>query len=105
MEVIGTKKLHLVPVGNVSFSFKKRKDKLYIGEIDIKHETLVNITPEVEKALHKLMKAEKSELLTDGNYFYTTTGESITQIAHPTFYPLLSEAKKNKAFLESIFGE
>jgi len=104
MKFTGTKKFNLIPIGNINFSFKKRKGKLWVGEMYIKHDTSVTIDKETEKALHKLMKAEKTELLTDGTDFFTTTGEKITQIDHSSFRGLL-EAEENKLKIHNLrFG-
>jgi hypothetical protein len=98
------KTLNLIPIGNINFSFSKRKGKLWVGELNIHHNTHVDIDKETEKALHKLMKAEKTEVLTDGSDFYTTTGEKITQIDHPSFRGLL-EAEENKLKIHNLrFG-
>ena len=90
------KTFDLITIGNVSFSFSfsKRKGKLWVGEMNIIHNTKVDIDKETEKALHKEMKRDKTDLLTDGTAFFTTTGESITEISHSSFRALL-DAEEN----------
>ena len=98
------KTFNLITIGNINFSFTKRKGKLWIGELNIHHNTDVDIDKETEKALHKMMKAEKTEVLTDGSDFFTTRGEKITQIDHPSFRPLLT-AEENKMKIHNLrFG-
>ena len=91
MRIEAIKTLNLIPIGKIRFSFTKRKDRLWIGEVSILQETNLKISPETEKALIKLMKAEGSELLTDGRKFYTTRGTLITQLEHPSFEALFNE--------------
>jgi hypothetical protein len=99
------KTLNLIPIGNINFSFnKQRKGKLYVGDIHILHNTSVDIDKETEKALHKLMKEHKTEVLTDGCDFFTTTGEKVTRIEHPSFNSLLS-LEENKMKIHNLrFG-
>lgn len=86
MEIVATKKLNLKPTGQVRFSWRKRKGCVWIGEINIMHETSLTIEEETYKALIKEMKKAKTDLLTDGKNFYTTTGgDKITQIKHHDF--------------------
>jgi hypothetical protein len=88
--------LNLMLIGKIRFRFNKRFKhdghtmNVLVSEINTMHETSRNITPETEKMLHKLMKQNKTELLTDGHDFFTTTGEKITQIKHPSFDSLKS---------------
>jgi len=91
--------LNLIPIGKVSFKWRKNfprnteRQNVYIGEVHIMCETDRNITKETFDALMGLMKKAKSDLLTDGRDFYTTRGEVITQIAHGGFYSILEMAK------------
>jgi len=97
MKITGTKTYDLLPIGNVRFThIENVKDGrnpkfMWIGDITIMHETKVNIADGEEKALFTCMN--KSDLLTDGKRFYTTTGKSITQIAHDRFMDILEEEK------------
>jgi len=89
--------INLIPIGNVSFTFTKRKSTntrtyIYVGEINILDETDRNISKETYKSLMKLMK--QSDLLTDGHNFFTTRGEKITQIKHGGFDSFLNIHKK-----------
>jgi hypothetical protein len=86
MRITGTKTYDLLPIGNVRFThIENVKDGrnpkfMWIGDITIMHET-------------KVTCMNKSDLLTDGKRFYTTTGKSITQIAHDRFMEILEEEK------------
>lgn len=87
--------LNLIPVGDINFKFKKNSrakgTNIYIGEINIMCETDRKITPETTKAVMKMMKKAGSDLLTDGRDFFTTRGEVITQINHPSFNNILED--------------
>jgi|TARA_R110000868_G_scaffold38450_4_gene134535 hypothetical protein len=99
MKIIGTKTFNLLPIGNLIFTFNRNvmgsgnPKFMWVGEVTIMHETKVNISDDDEKALFKLM-GKKSALLTDGKNFYTTTGKSITQIAHTRFIEILDAEKE-----------
>lgn len=86
--------LNLITIGQVRFRWNKKFKRtgnthnVLISEMHIMCETDRNITPETEKAIHKMMKANKSELLTDGHDFYTTRGTKITQVKHGSFESL-----------------
>jgi hypothetical protein len=102
MKIIATKKLNLIPIGNVQFSFTKRKGKLYIGELNILSDTDVDITEEQEKAMYKEMKAKKTDLWTDGHNFFTTRGPKITQVKHHSFEAIKADYKKE--IFELLYG-
>ncbi len=72
-------------VPNKGISWKKRKDKIWIGSIVI-HNNINDVWPLTEdqkKELIKLMKNEKTDVLTDGKYFYTTVNSGLVRIEHP----------------------
>ena len=85
---------NLITIGQVRFRWNKkfRHDghtmNILVADMTTHCETDRNITPETEKALHKMMKKNKSELLTDGHHFYTTTGTKLTRVSHPSFAQL-----------------
>ena len=90
--------LNLIPIGDINFKFKKNSrakgTNIYIGELHIMDNTDRKITPETTKAVMKMMKKAGSDLLTDGRNFFTTRGEVITQIDHPTFNTILEDNKE-----------
>lgn len=89
MEVILTKKLNLYPIGDVVFVWDKksrRKGKrILVSDVTILTETRLSIDVETEKKLIKSMKEAKTDLLTDGEKFYTTFGGAIQEIKHNWF--------------------
>lgn len=89
MEIILTKKINLEPIGDIAFVWdnkSRRKGKrILIRDIHILHETMLSIDADSEKALMKWMKQRKTDLLTDGQKFYTTFGSVIKEIKHPQF--------------------
>lgn len=110
MKFTGYKNFNLIPIGNVSFSFKRKtkvngtKVTISVSELHILHDTDVNIDKETEKALMKEMKTAKSDLLTDGTDFFTTRGNKITQIKHHLFYTILNDAEYKQKIHELRFG-
>jgi|SRR6478609_7610319 len=103
MKIIATKHLDLFPIGDIAFTFKKnsrRKGKrIWIGDVNILHDTEVEITLAEEKAL---LKMSKSDLFTDGEKFYTTFGPRIMQIKHPQFQLELDMYNEEKKLENSL---
>lgn len=91
--------MNLIPIGRVRFTFSKnfRRNSetqyIHVNDLHILCETDRFISPETEKAVMKMMKTAKSDLLTDGRDFYTTRGNKITQIKHGSFHSILSMHK------------
>ncbi len=90
MRFTATKVFSLSVIGDIRFRFKNRKYRgeqkdIWIGEVDIHHNTKMSIDGETYKALLKEMKVKKSDLLTDGRNFYTTLDSEIVMIDHPQF--------------------
>jgi hypothetical protein len=110
MKFTGTKNFNLIPIGNISFSFDKRTkigEKqiiLNVNEVSILHNTSVKIDAETEKLLHGEMKKHKTDLLTDGDDFFTTTGGKITEIRHRFFSDFLTDEKYKEQIFKLKFG-
>jgi hypothetical protein len=86
-----TQKFLLIPIGNIKFSFKRRKNCLYVGDVNIYHNESMTMDKDTFKMVMKAMKDNKTDILTNGTEFFTRTGESsITRIEHPHFYSLLT---------------
>jgi len=90
MRFTATKIFSIEPIGNISFIFNnksRRKGKrILINDVTIHHNTKMTLDDETYKSLMKFMKERKSDLLTDGTNFYTTTAyQHIVMIAHPQF--------------------
>jgi hypothetical protein len=85
-----TKKYSLKPYGKFRIKFNKPKvvkpNHILLMELTIKHETGMPMSPEQEKEVVKLMKKNKTDILTDGMNFYTRVGDDLTEIYHVRLY-------------------
>jgi hypothetical protein len=90
MEFTATKKFNLYPIGDIAFVFdskSRRKGKrIRVSDVSIFSETQMSIDTVTAKALDKAMREKGSDLLTDGNRFYTIFGGRIGEIDHEQFY-------------------
>lgn len=87
MKLTVKKSFEFKPVPNRGISFKKVKDKIWIGEITI-HNEPENVYPitEIQRTqLKKFMIKKKTDVLTDGRFFYTTVNAGLVKIEHPEF--------------------
>jgi hypothetical protein len=86
--------LNLKPIEKkIRFTWTRRKGRkpeytyIWIADIHFKNEQ--KISKEEMKALIKIMKDGQTDVLTDGNKFYTCTGlgdfSYIKEISHPAF--------------------
>jgi hypothetical protein len=105
-EATKTKKFNLIPIGNLNFSFKRRANRLYVGDVTFYHNENMTMDEPTFKALMKSLKANKTDILTNGTEFFTRTGErEITRIEHPQFYSLLDMDDEIKAKIKHLrFG-
>ena len=87
MNLTVTKSFDFKPVPTKGISFKKRKDKIWIGSITFHNEpeNTYPISDTQRKELIKFMRKEKTDVLTDGKYFYTTVNAGLVKIEHPEF--------------------
>ena len=75
-----------------------------LDELSIDHQTSMPFTEEQEKEIIKFMKANKTDILTDGGYlgFYTRAGGgefgSLCHVAHPK----LVAYRENEAFRQEV---
>ncbi len=101
-----SRKYLLIPIGNIKFSFKRRANYCYIGDVSIYHNESMTMDEPTFKAVMKSLKANKTDLLTNGTEFFTRTGErEITRISHPQFYSLLTMDDEIKAKIHHLrFG-
>jgi hypothetical protein len=85
-----TRNYKLEPYGH--FVFKWRKDlvkkpnHIAISELTIKHDTAMPMTKEQDKEVVRMMKKNKTDVLTDGNKFYTRSNEDLVEIYHVRLY-------------------
>lgn len=101
-----TQKYHLMPIGDLRFSFKRRKNFLYVGDVSFYHNENMQMDEPTFKKVMKSMKENKTDILTNGTEFFTRTGErTITRISHPQFYSLLDMTDEIKAKIHHLkFG-
>ena len=101
-----SKKYLLIPIGKINFSFKRRKNTLYIGDVKFFHDENMTMDEPTFKEVMKSMKKNKTDILTNGTEFFTRTGErEITRISHPYFYSLLDMDDEIKTKIKHLrFG-
>lgn len=92
----------LEPFGNFCFKWKKPKNpkpnKIWIGELTINHDAGMPMTPEQEKMVVYLMKKNKTNVLTDGNIYYTRAGHNLVEIKHGFFDQTMSNIRTMNLF-------
>jgi hypothetical protein len=101
-----SKKYLLIPIGKLRFSFKRRKNMLYVGDVTFFHNENMTMDEPTFKSVMKSMKTNKTDILTNGTEFFTRTGErEITRISHPFFYTLLDMDNEIKSKIHHLrFG-
>ena len=86
MQIIITKTFDLNPFPCKGISWTKRKNKIYVGDItfhNLPHQVW-HVTKEQAKQLIKMMVQAKTDMLTDGEYFYTVIdNKHLVRIEHP----------------------
>ena len=102
MTLVKTREYKLQPYGKFALKFKTKKNYLPniipLFELDILHETSYPLTSEQEKVVIKLMKKTKTDVLTDGEKYYTRTNGGITEISHTK----LHKYKYDESFKELV---
>jgi hypothetical protein len=86
-----TRNYKLEPYGKFSFKWSTprgglKPNQILISELDIKHDTGMPLTKEQEETLVKEMLKFKTNVLTDGDKFYTRVGDDLTEIYHVRLY-------------------
>ena len=101
-----SKKYLLIPIGKINFSFKRRKNTLYIGDVKFFPDEDMTMDEPTFKEVMKSMKKNKTDILTNGTEFFTRTGErEITRISHPYLYSLLDMDDEIKTKIKHLrFG-
>ena len=88
MELTLTKTIEykLEPYGKFCFKWKgsevKKPHHIWIAELTIKHDTGMPMSKEQDKAVVKFMKLNKTDVLTDGDNFYTRSNDDLVEIWH-----------------------
>jgi len=108
LTLIKTQTFKLEPYGKFSISMARSPRRLPhiipLRELDIDHDTSMPFTEQQEKDIIKLMKTNKTDILTDGSYFgfYTRAGggkfASLCHVRHPK----LIAYRENEAFRQEI---
>jgi len=92
------KQYELKPYGKFVLKWKIRghetPNQIAISEVDLDHGEAMPMTESQEKAVVKMMKQFKTDILTDGNKFFTRTNSGLTPIWHKK----LSMYKSDEAF-------
>lgn len=99
MTLIKTRKYNLLPFGKFVIKSKTRQGHLPniipLDELTIRHDTSMPMTKEQDALVVKLMKKNKTDILSDNGYdFYTRVGSGLTEIWHKK----LSQYKQDPAF-------
>lgn len=97
MVIIGTKvvvenvMLELTPIGAFAFGFNRKNECIWENvKIEIVEGSEVKIKVELLDKIVDLMIKNESNLLTDGELFYTLFGGKIIQVKHKSFDTLLT---------------
>lgn len=81
-----TRTYNLKPYGRFYFVWDKKPNMkpnhIYIGSLTIKYDTAMPLTPEQEKEVIKMMRKNKTDILTDDTHFYTFTNDGLVEIFH-----------------------
>lgn len=93
LTLIKTKTFKLKPFGKFTIKFVKNATSsrtIPVSELSIDHNTSMPFTEQQERDIIKLMKANKTDILTDESLeFYTRVNggvyRSLAKVAHPNF--------------------
>jgi len=88
MEITLTRKItyRLEPFGKFVIKWKTNQtwkpNIIPLGELELKHDTVMHLTEEQDKEIIKLMKKYKTDILTDGKKYYTRFGRGLGEVWH-----------------------
>jgi hypothetical protein len=86
LTLIKTKTYKLEPYGKFVIKWNTRQGHLPniipFDELRISHETSMPMSKEQDKEVVKLMKKHKTDILTDGDKYYTRVNDGLTEIGH-----------------------
>jgi hypothetical protein len=83
-----TKNFKLQPYGKFAFKTTSKGKNAYspnvivFYEVDVYHETAMPMSKADEMAVVKMMKDNRTDVLTDGRYFYTRLNDGLVEINH-----------------------
>lgn len=104
MELTLTKKINynLEPYGKFVVKFKTKQgwkpNIIPMDELNLMHDTAMPVTGEQDKEIIKLMKQNKTDILTDGEKYYTRFGVGFGEVYHRK----LSMYKTDEAFKSHV---
>lgn len=92
--IVSSETFRLIPIGNIIFKSKSNSrattyEPLFMGDVSFLER--YKISNEKMNELHKIMKKNKTDILTDGHKFYSTFGECLGVVEHKRFDELLKE--------------
>lgn len=97
-----TRNYNLLPFGKFMLKWNSPKqvkpNQISLLELQIKHETAMPMDEKTEIAIVDLMKKNKTDILTDGDKFYTRVSIGLVEVYHSSF----SDYKYNSAFKELV---
>jgi len=103
-----SKDYKLEPYGKFNIKWVKHPEKCAINtipfiELEIYHDSSYPMTAEQEQEIVNFMKANKTDILTDGSYlgFYTRLNEGLVMVRHPK----LLKYREDEVFRSMIDGE
>jgi hypothetical protein len=96
------KQYKLEPYGKFCLKWKQSKNEtpnqIWIAEVDLDHSEAMPMSELQEKAVVKMMKQFKTDILTDGSRYFTRTNSGLTPIRHKK----LSLYANDEAFKELV---
>ena len=87
LTLIKTRTYNLKPYGKFYFKWKTpmgglKPNQIFVGSLHIKYDTAMPLTKEQEKEVIKMMKQNKTDVLTDDTHFFTLTNDGLTEVWH-----------------------
>lgn len=101
-----TRSYNLVPFGKFDIKWKSRSNYvkanvILVDELHIKHDTSFPIPADLDKQIIKLMKQSKTDILTDGECYYTRTGIGQPRLTE-VYHAKLARYKTDECFKSAV---
>ncbi len=109
MELTVSKSFKLEPYGKFSIKWRTRQGHIPniipMDELSYDSRTGMTMTPDQLKEVVKLMKKNKTDILTDGTDYYTRLNDDLIKVSHKKLNMYASDpAFKNAVDLGQSFG-
>ena len=95
LTLVKQKKYNLEPFGRFTIKWKTKQgwkpNIIPFDELHCKHDTAMPTTDEQDKEIIKLMKKHKTDILTDGEKFYTRFGIGFGEVYHKKLQMYLND--------------